>query len=124
MPTTIACLRCNTLVQVEITDEQGATVSDEELTVEVPAGQGMLAVICPDCMTDAECIQLLRKSAAGLIDAAEEGMANMDEVIFRAQPHLRDHPTFKAQYTHFQQEAERARAMLAATMDIDEEGTT
>lgn len=109
----IACARCGIVGEFIVTEEESGDRVEE---VEVNVSGGMVLYVCADCMTSEEATESLRRSAAALLDLAEDTIANF-EMVFERVPGMKDHPESKRVYAEAQEQAERARAMLAALED-------
>ena len=118
--TTLPCMRCTRLVEVEISgDGQTIEYDYEEIEIDT-ADTGMVACICQDCMTDAEVIHKARQSASDYLDKSEEMVTAMNMVAERI-PKFRDDAEFQARLTWANEQVKVAKAALDNLLAINPE---
>lgn len=113
-----ACMRCGALVELVVNDQVGDNILDEEWSVGVKPGTGMLAVVCADCMTDKEVFAQARRAAGELLDTAEEAVAVFKMTMDRIEA-IRDDPDSQRTLAEMEARAEQARAMIKALDDAE-----
>jgi hypothetical protein len=109
----VSCMRCSRVMTLEI---EG--VDDDDVSVDIADGAGMVMYVCLDCATPRELGQRLAESAAKALEQAEEAISAIEMVMERI-PGTRDHPKFQADYAHAQETAVRMRAALEALLSIE-----
>ena len=111
----LSCARCSKVTALELVDADGDPVEEGEVHAD-----GLLIYVCPECMTDAEAVEQARRSAARMLDVAEDCIADYDMVADRV-PALRENPEFKAAYADAQAKAAEAKATLEALNALPEQ---
>jgi|1185.fasta_scaffold203546_2 hypothetical protein len=107
----VSCARCPKVLALEFTVGGSEVDEDEDPSVDVAENAGAVLFVCKDCLTGREMWERACRSAAAMLDACEEGVANLD-MIFGRIPAARENPEFKARYASMRESAETARTAL------------
>jgi hypothetical protein len=124
--TTIACLRCDRLVEVVAIDRHDGSEIDLDAegtggyTVEAKSPTALITAICDECLPQDTPLfrKALKARLAKAINDGEDAIADMRMVIERV-PAMRDDPRVQASFKTMEAQVEQFRTQLAVLLEVE-----